>query len=158
GILSSMPEVRTYSRRTGAELGPAAATQVNRGDIMVRLKPTSERSASADEVIANVRARIEKEVPQARTEFVQVLQDVLNDLAGTPRTIEIKLFGDDYAILRAKAQEIAGRIYDVPGLVDLYPGYEGLAPELRLRIDPVAASRAGISASQVATELDDSLH
>ena len=34
-----LPEVATYSRRTGAELGPAAATEVSRGDIMVRLKP-----------------------------------------------------------------------------------------------------------------------
>jgi CzcA family heavy metal efflux pump len=158
GILSSMPEVQTYSRRTGAELGPAAATLVNNGDIMVRLRPKSERSASAEEVIAKVRAKIEEQVPQARTEFVQVLQDVLNDLAGTPRPIEIKLFGDDYAVLRRLAQEIAERIKDVPGLVDLYPGFEGLVPELRFRIDALAAARAGMSASDVATELDDSLH
>ena len=54
-VLSSTPEVRTYSRRTGAELGPAAATEVNRGDIMVRLAPAGERRRSIDEVIAAVR-------------------------------------------------------------------------------------------------------
>src|SRR5207302_2814978 len=53
-VLSSTPEVQTYSRRTGAELGPVAATQVNRGDIMVRLKAIWERHGSADEVIAEV--------------------------------------------------------------------------------------------------------
>ena len=37
-VLTSIPEVATYARRTGAELGPAAATEVSRGDIMVRLK------------------------------------------------------------------------------------------------------------------------
>ena len=36
-ILSSTPEVQTFSRRTGAELGPATATQLDRGHIMVKL-------------------------------------------------------------------------------------------------------------------------
>ncbi len=157
-ILRETPEVQTYSRRTGAELGPAAATLVNRGDIMVRLKPRSERSRDADDVIADVRDRVAREVPEARAEFVQVLQDVLNDLAGTPRPIEIKLFGDDYDLLRKKAQEVADRIKDVPGLVDLYPGFEGDAPELRFRIDPAAAARLGKTAADIATDLDTALH
>jgi len=120
-ILSFTPEVLTYSRRTGAELGPAAATQVSRGDIMVRLKPASQRRRSALEVIAEVRAKVGKDVPEARTEFVQVLQDVLNDLAGNPRPIEIKIFGDDYAVLRAKAREVAERIRDIPGWLTSIP-------------------------------------
>jgi CzcA family heavy metal efflux pump len=157
-ILSSTPEVQTYSRRTGAELGPVAATQVNRGDIMVRLKPRSRRHRSADRVIAEVRAKVGKDIPEARTEFIQVLQDVLNDLAGTPRPIEIKIFGDDYATLRAKALEAAERIHDVRGLVDLYPGFEGQAPELRFRIDGASAARAGKSAADVANDLEASLH
>ncbi len=157
-ILSATPEVRTYSRRTGAELGPVAATQVNRGDIMVRLQPRAQRRLSADEVIAEVRAKVVRNVPEARTEYIQVLQDVLNDLAGTPRPLEIKIFGDDYATLRAKAQEVVERIRDVPGLVDLYPGFEGRAPELRFRIDGAAAARAGTSAADVADDLEASLH
>jgi CzcA family heavy metal efflux pump len=157
-ILHETPEVQTYSRRTGAELGPAAATLVNRGDLMVRLKPRSERIKSADDVIDDVRQRVGKEVPEARTEFVQVLQDVLNDLAGTPRPIEIKLFGDDYDLLRKKAEEVAERVKDVPGLVDLYPGFEGDAPELRFRINPAEAARLGKTASDVASDLDTALH
>src|SRR5262249_19824754 len=157
-VLRATPEVRTYSRRTGAELGPATATLVSRGDIMVRLQPHGQRHRDAEEGIADVRARALREVPEARMEFVQVLQDVLNDLAGTPRPIEIKLFGDDYAALRAKAQEIAERIRDVPGLVDLYPGFEGEAPELRFRIDSAAAARLGKSAADVSASLEASLH
>src|SRR5207247_8053495 len=72
-ILRATADVRTYSRRTGAELGPAAATQVSRGDIMVRLKPRRQREHDAEEVIAEVRAKVAREVPEARTEFVQVL-------------------------------------------------------------------------------------
>jgi len=157
-ILRRVPEVESYSRRTGAELGPAAATKVNTGDIMVRLKPKSKRNRSAEDIIEELRDRVEKEVPEARTEFVQVLQDVLNDLAGIPRPIEIKLFGEDYTILRAKSQEIANLIKDVPGLVDLYPGFEGEAPELRFRIDPMAAARIGRTTQDISSDLATALH
>jgi multidrug efflux pump subunit AcrB len=157
-VLRALPEVATYSRRTGAELGPATATEVNRGDIMVRLKPLGERSASAEEVIAQARERMQRAVPEARVEFVQVLQDVLNDLSGTPRPIELKLFGSDYAVLRDKAQEVAHRIQDVPGLVDLYAGFEGEAPELKLRLDPAGAARLGLTAAEITADLDAGLH
>jgi multidrug efflux pump subunit AcrB len=105
-----------------------------------------------------VREKVEGEVPEARVEFVQVLQDVLNDLAGTPRPVEIKLFGNDYAVLQAKASEVTERIKDVPGLVDLYAGFEGEAPELRVRIDGGAAARLGKTAADVAADLEAALH
>jgi CzcA family heavy metal efflux pump len=157
-VLRSIPEVATYSRRTGAELGPATATEVSRGDIMVRLRPRHERDASADDVIAQARARVQREVPEARVEFVQVLQDVLNDLSGTPRPIEVKLFGADYAVLQAKGQELAARVRGIPGLVDLYPGFEGEAPELEVRLDGAAAARLGLTPASVTADLDAALH
>src|SRR5436190_1405787 len=156
-ILQGIPEVLTYARRTGAELGPVAATEVSRGDIMVRLKPTSARRRSAEDVISDARERVQHDVPEARVEFVQVLQDVLNDLSGTPRPIEVKLYGNDYAALRARATEVAARIRDVPGLVDLYPGFEGDAPELRFRVDSARAARLGMTAADVSADLDAAL-
>jgi len=156
-ILGKIPDVETYSRRTGAELGPATATLVNTGDIMVRLKPAGQRR-SGEEIMAEARDTIAAEVPEIRVEFVQVLQDVLNDLAGTARPIEIKLFGDDYRVLRAKAQEIADRIAGVEGLVDVYPGYEDETPELVYRLDTTAAARLEKSARDVGADLDAALH
>jgi CzcA family heavy metal efflux pump len=156
-VLRANPDVESYSRRTGAELGPAAATMVNRGDVMVRLKARGRRGHDADQVIESVRAAVARDVPEARTEYVQVLQDVLNDLAGTPRPIEVKAFGDDYGVLHGLAREIAGRIRDVPGLVDLYPGFEEESPELRFRIDASQAARFGRTAADVAADLETSL-
>jgi multidrug efflux pump subunit AcrB len=156
-VLAHTPEVQTYSRRTGAELGPAAATMVNRGDIMVRLQPRARRHRDAEQVIAAVRADVARDVPEARAEYVQVLQDVLNDLAGTPRPIEIKIFGDDQAVLRRLGAEVAARIKDVPGLVDLYPGFEDESPELRFRIDAAQAARFGRTATDIAADLEAAL-
>lgn len=156
-VLATTREVQTYSRRTGAELGPAAATAINRGDIMVRLVARNRRSRSAEDVIADLRARIDHEVPEARTEFVQVLQDVLNDLSGAPRPIEIKIFGDRYEQLAAISRDVMSRLEPVRGLVDLYGGVEAETPTLVFRTDRDAAARAGRTPQDVADELHASL-
>src|SRR5207247_4217360 len=53
-ILAETPDIQTWARRTGAELGPVTATQVNRGDIQVLLKPRGPRRA-AEDVLDDVR-------------------------------------------------------------------------------------------------------
>ena len=55
------------------------------GDIVARLKPPGDRSRSSQEVIDDVRAKIASAVPRLRVEFVQILGDVINDLAGAAR-------------------------------------------------------------------------
>jgi CzcA family heavy metal efflux pump len=154
-VLEAHPAVATFSRRTGAELGPAAATEISRGDIMVRLR--SGHRPPLDEVLSELRAQLARDVPEARTEFMEVLQDVLNDLAGTPRPIELKLSGDDYTVLRRLAQEVAQRIEHVEGLVDLFAGFEGDAPELRFRVDAGATARLGRTPADVAADLEVAL-
>lgn len=152
-VLATIPEVQTFSRRTGAELGPITATQMNRGDIAVRLVPRSRRHASADDVIANVRNRLAREVPEARTAFMQVLQDVLNDLAGAPRPIEIMLFGDRYDRLAELSTRVVTRLHGVRGLVDVYSGVEASTPTLAFHIDREASARVGRTAQDLADEL-----
>jgi CzcA family heavy metal efflux pump len=155
--LAKTPEVLTFTRRTGAELGPAAATQLNRGDIMVRLKPAARRSRSADDVIADLRGRLEGSLPEVRIEFVQVLQDVLNDLSGSPRPIEVKLFGPDYDKLHEIGDALAEKLKAVPGLVDLYDGHERDAPELRFVANREPIARFGTTPDAVSTQLETSL-
>ena len=49
------PEVESTSRRTGLQLGLAAVTEPNTGDISVKLK--DKRSRGIDEIISEVRAQ-----------------------------------------------------------------------------------------------------
>ena len=59
-ILRQTPEVATYSRRTGLQLG-GWLTEANQGDFFVQLKPPPRRDI--EEVMADVRARVTKQVP-----------------------------------------------------------------------------------------------
>ena len=63
-ILRATPEVESTSRRTGLQLGLAAVTEANTGDISVKLK--RDRKRGGDEVIAEVRAKVKKALPDAR--------------------------------------------------------------------------------------------
>jgi multidrug efflux pump subunit AcrB len=155
-ILGRTDGVDTWSRRTGAELGPVTATQLNRGDIAVLLKPRGARR-EAEEVIDEVRGRVEHELPGVRVEFVQILEDVLNDLAGNPRPLEVRILGEDQAVLSRLADEVERRLQDVPHMVDYYRGVEGQVPMLHYAVQGDAAQRAGLSAAEVGEDLATAL-
>src|SRR5207249_3682467 len=118
-ILGKTPEITGTSRRTGAELG-LFATEQNRGDLVVRLKSERDRDRSSFEIIDEVRGKIEQAVPRLRIEFVQILTDVVNDLAGNPRPVEVKIFGPDLQVLEAYAKSVEPDLSKVGGLEDLY--------------------------------------
>ncbi|MEO8196653.1 MAG: efflux RND transporter permease subunit, partial [Thermoanaerobaculia bacterium] len=154
-ILTADPAVATWSRRTGAELGPITATQTNTGDITVRLTPRAGRP-EAEEVIAGLRGKLATEVPAARVEFIQLIEDVLSDLSGAPRPIELRIFGDEPAELERAARDVARAVEadgGVPGLVDFYDGVEARVPTLRLRPRVAALARVGITPAALADDL-----
>ncbi|HET6762987.1 MAG TPA: efflux RND transporter permease subunit, partial [Longimicrobiaceae bacterium] len=127
GILNGIPEVEATSRRTGAELG-LFATEQNVGDMVVRLKPHGQRDRSSVQVIEEVRGRAAAAVPRLHVEFVQILSDVINDLAGSAQPLEIKVFGDDLEQMERYAASIATPLEKVDGVVDLFNGVSEPAP------------------------------
>jgi multidrug efflux pump subunit AcrB len=155
-ILMSMPEVSGISRRTGAELG-LFATEQNTGDVVVRLTPSSSRSRSSLEVIDDARTKIESAAPRMRIEFVQILGDVIDDLAGATRPVEIKLFGADLDALEAYAQRLEPQLAKVDGLEDFYNGVSEQSPELMMHINGAEANRVGLTPEQVSGSVSGAL-
>ncbi len=150
-IVKKTPEVASFSRRTGSELG-IFATEQNKGDILVRLKARGQRSRSAEEVIDDLRGKMHQAVPDIDVEFAQILQDMIGDLEGAPTPIEVKIFGDDPDVLDRLAEQVSPLISGVKGVVDLVGVQKG-SPELTWEIDPVAAGRAGLTTDQISTQL-----
>ena len=151
-IVLGIPEVAGISRRTGAELG-LFATEQNRGDMVVRLKPEKERSRSSEEVIGEVRTKVASAVPRIRVEFVQILSDVINDLAGAARPVEVKLFGSDLNALEGYAKKLEPGMSKVDGIEDFFNGVAEPAPELTMTIHTPEANRLGLTPDQVASSV-----
>src|SRR5256886_398628 len=145
--LMKTPEIESYSRRTGLELG-LFVTEPNRGDFAVKLKPGHKRDT--DEVISDLRGQIAEAEPALEIEFVGIVPDVIGDLQGNPEPIEIKLFSEDAAALDAKADEVETSIKKISGVVDTKNGVVVSGPAITFRIDPQRASRFGVTADDVA--------
>ena len=112
-ICRAIPEVESTSRRTGLQLGLAAVTEANTGDISVKLK--EKRHRGIDEIISEVRAKVAKEEPEVDVEFTQVLQDMISDLTGAPQPIQIKMFSPDGNLLNQWAPAGGRRHRQSPG-------------------------------------------
>jgi multidrug efflux pump subunit AcrB len=156
-IIRAVPEVETTSRRTGLQLGLAAVTEANTGDISVKLKP--QRSRNIDRVIAEIRRKVTEAEPECDVDFHQVLEDMIGDLTGAPQPIQIKLFSADGGLLADWAPRVAdaiGRI-QVGGekpVVDVANGIDNTmsGPAVVFKVDPQATARAGFTAEEIATD------
>src|SRR5712672_3563025 len=151
-MLREMPEVESTSRRTGLQLGLAAVTEANTGDILVKLK--AKRDRDIEEIMADVRAQIKKEEPSLDVDFIQVLQDMIGDLTSSPQPIEIKLFSQDPKLLEEWAPKVAEAIGKIDGVVDLLNGIDNTisGPAVTFQVDPSVAARAGFTAEEVAVD------
>jgi CzcA family heavy metal efflux pump len=153
-ILKDTPEVSETSRRTGTEMG-FFITEPNSGDFTVMLKPGRRRNI--EDVMADLRERIAREVPGVDVDFVQVLQDLIGDLAGAPAPVQVRIFGESQAELNAVAARLATKLENIPGLVDVKSGIVESGPELVVRVDPSKAGRAGMTATTVAEQAEGAM-
>ncbi len=153
--VDKLPEKEAFSRRTGAELG-LFATEQNKGDILVKLKPRSQRSRDIEEVISDLRDQITKSISGVDVEFIQILQDMLGDLEGAPEPVEIKVFGDSGEQLNRIADELGPQLQKVNGLVD-YKGPQRGNPELVINVDPALAGHVGLTVDQVSQQVQSGL-
>jgi len=151
-IIKTVPEVESTSRRTGSELGLAAVTEANRGDVLVKLK--QDRKRAIDDVMEDIRRQVTRQEPAVRVEFVQVLQDMIGDLTSEPEPVEIKLFSQNAAELESWAPKVADKIRKIEGVVDVLDGIENTVsgPAVIFQVDPTVAARAGFTPEEVAAD------
>jgi multidrug efflux pump subunit AcrB len=209
-VLLEHPDVQSYVRRSGTELG-IWATKTNRGDIQVVLRPAEEdpfslltkpvrpdfekiekemveagkeaaarkygpkftpdqareegkahirkkyrrRSVSAvrDEIEGLIKEHYSEH--QLKVELIQIMADELNDLSGSNRPIEVKLFGPDYRVLRPLGSKIADMLEEKGkkrGLKEINVNvYDN--PDLMVEVDKVRAANLGLSPQEVERQL-----
>jgi CzcA family heavy metal efflux pump len=150
-ILRASPDVETYSRRTGAQLG-GGLTEANEGDFFVRLKPLPR--PPVDQVMDTIRGRIENEVPGLEVEMLLLMEDLIGDLTAVPQPIEIKLYSDNLDALSAAAPRVADVIGKIAGVVDVKDGIVLAGDAINIIVDRDKAALEGIDPDLVTQQLD----
>jgi CzcA family heavy metal efflux pump len=153
-IITSVPEVQAYSRRTGTEMG-FFITEPNSGDYLIQLKKYRERATN--EVIEELRQKIESTQPALRIDFGQVIGDMLGDLMASIQPVEIKIFGDDQEKLHelsTRATEIVG---SVEGTADAFDGIVIAGPSVSIQPNYSKLAQYGITPANLQYQLQTAL-
>ncbi len=144
-ILRDTKEVDTYSRRTGLQLG-GGLTESNTGDFFIRLKGWPRRDI--DEIMQEVRERVESTVPGLEIETAQLMEDEIGDLTAVPQPIEVKLFSDDAKLLQDTAPKIEEAIKKVTGVQEV-KGIVFAGDALNIEVDRVKAALEGMDTESI---------
>ena len=159
-ILKARPEIRSFSRRTGMELG-FFATEPWKGDFLVSLKPRGkDRKLTGDELGDKLGDVIGGAVPQLHVEAAQLMQDTLKDMMGDPADVEVKIFGRDHRALADAVERAHGRLValrDKKVLASVSRAMSFGSPELFYRVDPAAAARRGLTSDEIQKQTVGSL-
>jgi CzcA family heavy metal efflux pump len=145
-IIKANPNVDTYSRRTGTQLG-GGLTEANEGDFFIRLKAGAR--PPIETVMDAIRRQVEQQVPGLKIELAQLMEDVIGDLTSVPQPIEIKLYSDNADELAATAKKVQALIDKVPGVVDTRDGINPAGDALDIRVDRVKAALEGMNPDSI---------
>lgn len=157
-ILKADRSVYTYSRRTGAGLG-GDLKESYQGDFFVRLVDPSRRPPIWD-VMDDITAKITSQVPGVQFDIHELLSDMIGDMVGRPEPIVVKLSARDPDVLGGVATQVAEAISKVPGIepASVNNGVVPAGDALEIRVDPAAASAAGMTAGDVTDQVSHYLN
>jgi len=141
-ILEETPQVKTYSRRTGTQMG-FFITEPNRGDYLIELH--KKRKLSTEEVIDIIRNKVEASVPALMVDFGQVIGDMLGDLMSSVQPIEIKIFGTNHEKLKELSRQISQKVENIPGTADVFDGIVIAGPMFRIHPKEAILKQYGLS-------------
>jgi Cation/multidrug efflux pump len=154
-IIQKEPFVKTYTRRTGLQLG-GGLTEPNMGDFFIRLKPFPR--PSIQRIMNNIRKKIRAKVPGIHIEMAQLVEDMIGDLIGTPQPIEIKIYSDNGNLLYRLAPKVASLISKIPGVIEVKSGLVYAGQDINIKIDRVKAALEGITPLGATNELSSYLY
>jgi len=150
-IIQTTPEIRSYSRRTGLQLG-GGLTEADEGDYFIRLKGGSRRPIA--DVMADLRRKVAAQVPGLQIETMQLMEDLIGDLTAVPQPVEIKLFGDDPTLLEGAAHRVADAIANINGVVEVVDGLRVAGDAISIQLRPGAVRQHGLDPTAVADQVE----
>ena len=153
-LLAKVPEVETYSRRTGTQMG-FFITEPNRGDYLIQLKKS--RTKTTEEVIDDIRKQVESTQPALKIDFGQVVSDMLGDLMASTQPIEIKVYGDNQTNLQELAHKVADITEGVKGTADVFCGITIAGPSVNVEPNYQKLAQFGITPADFQNQMQTQL-
>jgi len=145
-VLASIPEVKTVFSSVGSADMMGTSTSSDSGNITVLMKDLDERDRSTDQIMEEVRQRLS--LPDVN--FQVSTQTGFGGGGGGGKPINIKLKGNDFAVLEEYTTLAREEMENIEGLRDISDSFDEGRPELRIQLNRSLMSQFGLNARQIA--------
>lgn len=150
-LKDKFPELKQAVTRIGSSEIPTDPMPMERGDMMLAMKPKSEwTSATSREEMTE---KMEEElavIPGINVEITQPMQMRFNELmTGIRQDVAIKLYGDNLDILAAEADRIAKLIAPVDGVTEPYVEKVSGLPQIAVSYNRDKMAQYGLNVNSV---------
>jgi len=146
-VLQTRPEIDSFMSSAGAR----GSSGSNNGNLLIRLKPKSQRKVSADELIQQLRPALSS-IPGIRA-FLQNPPTISVGGRMARSMYQFTMQSPDTEELYRYAGLMEGKIRDLPGFQDVTSDLRIKNPQINVEIQRDKASASGVSAAQIETAL-----
>jgi len=147
-VILADPAVQSITAHAGGRGGS------NSSFMMIQLKPQAERKASANDVVNRLRARLQN-TPGARV-FLVPQQDIFLGGGQGSGSYDYTLLAGELSLLRTWMPRVQRAMAALPEITDVDTSVEDKGRQVELVIDREAATRLGISMSDISAVLNNS--
>jgi HAE1 family hydrophobic/amphiphilic exporter-1 len=143
-IVQMDPNVDIVMSRVGGGVGSSSS---NTGGLMLRLKPRSERTKSADEIIQGLRPKLAT-IPGIQT-YLQNPPPIRIGGVQTKSQYQYALQGPDISELYRYVPLLEAKLKDLPGFQDVTSDLQLKNPQISININRDKASALGLNVLQI---------
>ena len=143
--LREIPGVRNCGSHIGQALLADEVYGVNFGENWISVS----EEVDYDQTLAEIQRVVESYPGIYRDVQTYLRERVKEVLTGTSEAIVIRISGPDLAVLEGKANEIADRIKDVPGIADAHASLLTTIPHIEVEVNEAAAVAHGLKPGDI---------
>lgn len=150
-IVLDVPEVTGVLSRIGRGEVGSHAHFVNDIEMLVQLRPVQQWRAfrNKDALLEEIQHRLEG-IPGMNLSITQPIQHNLDELiTGVKAQLALRLYGEDYDILREVSAEVEHVLHDIPGAADVQVQQFTGQNQIQVRLDREAIARYGLNIETV---------
>jgi cobalt-zinc-cadmium resistance protein CzcA len=159
-MIKAFPEVKIVFSRIGTAEVATDPMGVNLSDTYILLNPKSEwpKKKTKAELIAEIKAKLEANLPGQSMIFSQPIQLRFNELLEGVRTdVALKIFGEDMDKISELTSQAAAIIKTLPGVGDAEEEIKGKSPVLRINPKMTALRKLGISKENILATVETAI-
>jgi len=149
-------EVEHIWTRTGTAEVATDPMGIELSDVFITLRPRALWRRARDQAsLVDAMSKALADMPGMRMVFTQPIEMRVNEMVAGIRTdLGVKVFGEDYDVLKAAAARVEAVLKAVTGSADVFTEQVTGMPVLEVEVDRAAAARYGLPVSEILEQVE----